>query len=220
MKQLPKAAVPALRPVPPETGKKENSMKPKRFRNSVHFSVLIMTAVLAGMVLLTFRPAMAADNTGTGDIAGDGAALNNSNTFSLFSTTMSLNKMAFLADGTQLTSGATLPRGTEVRFVIYIDNTTNFPINDVSIQDVLDPAFAYQAGSMLVDNTIPAGSTQAVIYTTVNNSGTALTDASGDDVASLTGATINVGDQVDAGNSQLDAAANRVWAVLFKVLMQ
>jgi len=195
-------------------------MKPKRFRNSVHFSVLIMTAVLAGMVLLTFRPAMAADNTGTGDIAGDGAALNNSNTFSLFSTTMSLNKMAFLADGTQLTSGATLPRGTEVRFVIYIDNTTNFPINDVSIQDVLDPAFAYQAGSMLVDNTIPAGSTQAVIYTTVNNSGTALTDASGDDVASLTGATINVGDQVDAGNSQLDAAANRVWAVLFKVLMQ
>lgn len=182
------------------------------------FGISAMVIVAAGLMLA--GPAMAADNVGTGDIGGDGAALNNSNTFSLFSTTMSLNKMAFLADGTQLSSGATLPRGTEVRFVIFIDNTTTFSLTDVSVQDVLDPAFAYQAGSMLVDNTIASGATQAVIYTTVNNSGTPVTDANNDDVASVTGTTIDVGNSVVPTNSQLDVAGSSVWAILFRALMQ
>jgi uncharacterized repeat protein (TIGR01451 family) len=133
---------------------------------------------------------------------------------------MSLNKMAFLANGTQLTSGATLPRGTEVRFVIYVDNTTTFPLNDVSVQDVLDPAFAYQAGSMLVDNTLSSGATQAVIYSTVNNSGTPVTDAISDDVASAVGTTIDVGNSVVGTNTQLDVAGDSVWAILFRTLLQ
>jgi uncharacterized repeat protein (TIGR01451 family) len=182
--------------------------------------IIIMTAAFLGIVLLAAAPAMAADNTGTGDIGGDGASLNDSNTFSLFSTTMSLNKMAFLANGTQLTSGATLPRGTEVRFVIYIDNTTTFPLTDVSVQDVLDPAFAYQAGSMLVDNTLSSGATQAVIYSTVNNSGAPVTDAISDDVASAVGTTIDVGNSVVGTNTQLDVAGDSVWAILFRTLMQ
>lgn len=186
-----------------------------------HVVLFVPLAVITlGVMLLTAAPAMAADNQGTGDIAGDAASLNNSNIFSLFSTTMSLNKIAFLTNGTQLASGATLPHGTEVRFVIYVDNTTNFPLNDVSIQDILDPTFAYQAGSMKVDNTIVSGATEAVIYSTVNAVAGTVTDAVDGDVASVTGATINAGDQNEAGNNQLDIAANRVWAILFRVLLQ
>jgi uncharacterized repeat protein (TIGR01451 family) len=163
---------------------------------------------------------MAADNQGTGDIGGDSSSLNSSNVFSLFTTTMSLNKMAFLANGTQLTSGATLPRGTEVRFVVYIDNPTLFPLNDVSIQDVLDPAFAYQTGSMKVDNSLSSGAAQALIYSTVNAVAGTVSDAIDGDVASAVGVTIDVGNSVVGGNGQLDVAADSVWAFLFRVLMQ
>jgi uncharacterized repeat protein (TIGR01451 family) len=177
-----------------------------------------MAVVFMAATLLMSGPAMAADNIGTGDIAGDNAALNSSNIFQLFTTTMSLNKMAFLANGTQLASGATLPRGTEVRFVIYIDNTTAVPMNDVSIQDILDPTFAYQAGSMMVDNSAANAATPGEIYAAVN-AGTAVLDPIGADVASAVGVTIDVGNQ-NVANGQLDLAANRVWAILFRTLMQ
>jgi len=181
---------------------------------------ILMAAAFLGILLLAAGPAMAADNQGTGDIGGDSASLNSSNVFSLFTTTMSLNKMAFLANGTQLTSGATLPRGTEVRFVIYIDNPTLFPLSDVSVQDVLDPAFAYQAGSMKVDNTLASGATQAVIYSTVNAVAGTVSDVIGDDVASAVGVTIDAGNSVVGTNSQLDIAADSVWAILFRTVMQ
>jgi uncharacterized repeat protein (TIGR01451 family) len=195
-------------------------MKPKEMKNKRCIPIMIMAAVLAGMVLLAGAPAMAADNQGTGDIGGDSASLSSSNVFSLFTTTMALNKMAFLANGTQLTSGAVLPRGTEVRFVIYVDNPTLFPISDVSIQDVLDPAFAYQAGSMKVDNSLSSGATQAQIYSTVNAVAGNVSDAVDGDVGSVSGATIDMGNSVVGGNGQLDVAADSVWAVLFRVLMQ
>lgn len=188
-------------------------------RSTNIFSLTAM--MLLGLALLVPCAAMAADNVGTGDIAGDSASLNSSNTFSLFTTVMSLNKMAFLTNnGTQLTSGATLPRGTEVSFVIYIDNTTAFGLSDVSVQDVLDPTFAYQADSMLVIDTIPTGSSQAVIYSTVSTSGAAATDVINDDVASAVGVTINVGNSAVPGNTALDVPASSVWAILFRALMQ
>jgi len=179
----------------------------------------VMAAVLLGGILLTSGPAMAADNQGTGDIAGDGASLNNSNIFSLFTTTLSLNKTAFLADGTQLASGATLPRGTEVRFLVYLDNPTSVGVNDVSVQDALDAVFAYQPGSMKVDSTVASGSSEALIYSTVNAVAATLSDAIDADVASISGSTINVGNEVVA-NGQLNVPANGVWAILFRVLLQ
>lgn len=179
-------------------------------------------AALAVLVLalLLSVPAMAADNIGTGDIGGDSDALNSSNVFSLFTTTLSLNKTAFLANGTRLVSGATLPRGTEVRFVIYIDNTTAFGMSDVSIQDVLDPTFAYQAGTMQVDNSAATGATPTQIYNAVN-SGLGVTDDPLDgDVASAVGVTIDVGNSVVGTNGQLNIGPNSVWAILFRTLMQ
>jgi uncharacterized repeat protein (TIGR01451 family) len=193
-------------------------MKLKR-NNSRWTPIFILLAVmLLGAVPMLCVPAMAADNIGTGDIGGDGASLNDSNTFSLFTTTMSLNKIAFLSNGTALANSTTLPRGTEVHFVVYIDNTTPIPLNDVSVQDVLVPAFAYQTGSMMTA-TLAAGSSQALIYSTIINGAGTLTDGTADDIASYASSTIDVGNQ-NAVNSTLDVPGNSGCCILFRTLMQ
>lgn len=132
--------------------------------------------------------------------------------------TLDLVKQAILsADGSLITNASTIPRGTEFQFLIYVENAGDAR-SDVSIQDVLNPAFAYSSGSIKVDNSVSTGSTVGAIYASV--SGTApLTDAIDADVASISGNTINVGNRYVA-NGQLDIAANRVWALLFTVRMQ
>ncbi len=184
-------------------------------------------ALLAGMAsMLISVSAFAADNTGTGDIGGVAADLTDSNIFTLNSTTLAIAKRAFLADGTALTSGATLPRGAVVKFMLYVNNNTAIAVNDISMQDVLDATFAYQTGTIKIDNTVAncaaatcTGPEETAIYTAVN-AASALTDAAGDDVASYAAGTINLGNSVVGANTQLDATANSVYAVLFTVTMQ
>jgi uncharacterized repeat protein (TIGR01451 family) len=194
-------------------------MKRKTFKSKWRTCFTVTAMAFMAAALLLPGSAMAAPNQGTGDVGGIDADITNSNIFSLSSTTLSLTKTAFLADGTQLNTGDTLARGTEVRFVIYIDNTTTFPLNDVSVQDVLDPAFLYIGGSMKVDNTIASLASEAVIYSTVNNLGTVITDGPDGDVGSFAGVTIDAGNQ-NAANSTLDIAGSSVWAILFRALMQ
>jgi hypothetical protein len=181
-------------------------------RGASDFRVLVALILLAGSV------ANAADNTATGDIAGVPADLTDSNTFTINSTTLSLVKTAFLTDGTQLPSGTTVPSGTLVQFLVYLDNPTAAPVPDVHIQDVLDPAFVYEAGTIRADNSLATGATEAAIYAAV--SGTVpLDDAvDGVDVAGIAGATVSAGG--GAGNAQADAGANAVWALLFTVRVQ
>ena len=179
-------------------------------------SMIAMLAVCAAFLLS--GPAQAADNIGTGDIGGDNASLNSSNTFSLFTTTLSLNKVAFLANGSAIANSSVLPRGTEVRFVVYVDNTTTFPLNDVSIQDVLVSDFVYQTGSMM-SATLAAGSTAADIYSTIVNGAGTLTDGTTDDIASYASSTINVGNQ-NALNDTLDIPGSSAWGIMFRALIQ
>ena len=194
-------------------------MKRKTFKTKWKTCISVTAMAFVAAVLMIPGSAMAAPNQGTGDIGGINADLANSNIFSLSSTTLVLNKMAFLADGTQLVTGSTLPRGTEVRFVIYVDNTTTFPLSDVSVQDVLDPAFGYITGSMKASNAISTGVSQAVIYSTVNAVAGTVSDAVDGDVGSFAGVTIDAGNQ-NAANSTLDVAGSSVWAILFRALMQ
>lgn len=162
--------------------------------------------------------AFAADNTATGDIAGDGADLGDSNTFTLNTTTLGIVKTAFLTDGTPLASGAALPRGTLVQFMLYIDNTTSVPVVDVNVQDVLDAAFLYEAASIRVDDTTATGSTAAAIYATVSATAPLDDGVDGLDVAGIAAATLSAG--ASSGNVQLDIPANSVWAMLFTIEMQ
>ena len=184
--------------------------------------------VTLGVSLLTFATAAnAANNTGTGDIAGDAAALQDSNVFSLLSTgsALQLVKRAFLMDGTPITTGATLPTGTTVKFMVYVSNAASITVNDVSMQDVLDPLFSYQANTIKVDNSVAncAGASctaveEAAIFAAVN-AASAGTDAVDVDALSFTGGnTVDAGNQNQA-NAQLNAAANSTLAILFNVTM-
>jgi uncharacterized repeat protein (TIGR01451 family) len=188
---------------------------------------LLALPALAAIVVAGATSVHAATNTASGDIAGVAADLGNSNTFTLNAQALALIKRAFLTDGTPITSGATLPRGTTVRFMIYVNNNTAFAVNDMSVQDVLAANFVYQPGTIKVDNSVNncaavacTGAEEAAIYTAVNGAA-AKTDAVDPDVVSYTGGstTIDAGNQTVA-NGQLNVSANKVWAVLFTVVMQ
>ena len=192
-----------------------------------------VTACAAMLAMCSVQTALAEDNTGTGDINGDSAALANSNVFQLFSTgALVLVKTAWLtSDGSPITSGSTVPQGTSVDFMIYVNNQSSVAINDVSIQDVLDVLFTYQTDSIRVANVaLPStgGSCAVAVCTTdeeaeiyaaasvVATNG----DGTGDsDTSSFAGTTVDVGDQ-NAANDPLNVTADRVLAVVFTVQVQ
>ncbi len=167
-----------------------------------------------------FLPAVAhaADNQAVGNVAGVDADLDDSNVFTINAAVLALVKAAFLTDGTALTSGATVPRGTLVKFLIYMDNTTSVAADNVNISDTLNAAFVYQAGTIKIDSSQNTGATPAAIYAAVN-AAAAVTDAvSGADVAGINGTVVSAG--AGAGNANLNAPASRVWAMLFTARVQ
>ncbi len=187
-------------------------------------TVVAMVAMFALVLMPSI--AMAADNQGAGDIAGVAADLTDSNIFTLNPVTLALLKRAFLANGTPLTSGDSIPRGTVVKFMIFVNNDTPVPVSDITIQDVLDPGFSYNSPSIRVDNSFTCVgdpctvAEEALIYAAVNATG-ALTDAAGDDVASFNGTdTIDVGNGNEVINAQADVLANTAYAVLVTVTVQ
>jgi len=193
-----------------------------KMRRCVH--AIFVTGLSA---LFVSGAALAAPNQGTGDVAGDPAALVDSNVFNLLSTgsTLTLVKRAFLADGTPIAPGSTLPTGTLVKFMIYVNNLSSIQISDVSMQDVLDPLFLYQGGTIKVDNAVAncaavacTPAEEAAIFASADASG-ALTDGVDADVASFAGVTVDAGNE-NAANGQMDVAANTVLALLFTVRMQ
>ncbi len=136
-----------------------------------------------------------------------------------------LQKRSFLTDGTPLPDGTQLPAGTEVKFLIYINNKGG-ALADISIRDVLDPAFSYRLDTLQIDNSQPAcsGTTcsaaeESSIFSAV--SGTAfLSDSPVGDGASLSGTdTITVGSRPVIGNGTVNVAANSVFALLFSVTL-
>lgn len=178
---------------------------------AVTLAAFLAVAALAGAT-------RAADNTATGNIAGVAGSLGNSNVFTINSSTLALAKTAFLVNGTPLTSGTTLARGTLARFMVYVDNSTGAAADSVNVQDALAAAFAYQPGTIKVDSSQATGSTTAAIYAAVNAT-TPLSDAvSGSDVAGINGSTISAGGA--AGNAVVTIPAGRVWAMLFTVRVQ
>ena len=188
-----------------------------------------IAALMLGVFLILSPVAQAADNQGTGDVANDSAALVDSNIFQLFSTgaALTLVKTAYLnSTGVELTSGDTLPQGTLVDFMIYVNNSGSVAVLDTSIQDVLDPLFLYQTGSIRVDNAVAncaadpcTNIEEAAIYASAILVAPRTDAVDAPDVASITGLTIDVGDQ-NALNGQQDAAANSVLAVVFTVQVQ
>ena len=187
-----------------------------------------LAALMLGVLLTLGSVAQAADNIGVGDVAGDPAALVDSNTFQLFSSgALTLVKTAWLtADGTPITTGATLPAGTDVDFMIYVNNKSDLQIDDVTIADTLNVLFGYTAGTIRVNNatiecavTICTGVEEQTIYDAAILIA-AGTDAVGGDSVSYVGTTVDVGNENQGGNTVQNAAANSVLAVVFTVTVQ
>ncbi len=190
---------------------------------------LAATACAAMLAMSSLQTALAEDNTGTGDVNGDPAALADSNVFQLFTTgtSLALVKTAFMtSDGSPIATNSTVPQGTNVDFMIYINNLGSVAINDVSIQDVLDPLFLYQAGTIRVDNSVGDcalavcdAAEEAAIYAAAS-AVAANTDAVNlGDTSSFAGVTVDAGDQ-SVANGTLNVAANTVLAVVFTVQVQ
>lgn len=189
---------------------------------------LAVTAIAALAAIGGSQTAYAELNTATGDVAGDNNALADSTPFELNSTgaALTLVKTAFMtSDGSPITSGSSVPSGTNVDFMIYVNNLSSVAINDVSIQDVLDALFVYQAGTIRVDNSVgncavaacDAGE-EAAIYAAAS-AVAANTDGVDGDASSFAGVTVDVGDE-SVANGPLNIAANSVLAVVFTVQVQ
>ena len=189
---------------------------------------LVTTVAATTLVLGGLQPAFAENNTGTGDVAGDPAALADSNVFVLNSTgaNLTLVKTAFMtSDGSPIASGSTVPTGTMVDFMIYVNNLSSVVVNDINIQDVLDPLFVYQAGTIRVDNSVVNCAAQVCNATEEGNIYTAAAGAAASsDGVDADSASFNGGNTVDVGtgtgNGQQNAAANRVLALVFTVQVQ
>ncbi len=188
---------------------------------------LAVTACAAILAMCSFQTALAEPNIGLGDINGDSAGLADSNTFQLSSTGAGLElvKTAWMtSDGSPILTNSTVPQDTYVDFMIFVNNKGSVAINDISIRDVLDSLFVYQADSIRVDNSVnDCGATcdateQAAIYAAASAVGNNL-DAVDGDTSSFAGVTVDAGNQA-VGNARLDAAANKVLAVVFTVQVQ
>ena len=137
----------------------------------------------------------------------------------------SVVKRAYWPDGTPIPSGASIPSGVEFKYLLYINNQ-NAARMDVSVRDVLDPAFQYETGTIQVSNSVAecaaATCTPAEEQTIFSATDAAafLTDTVDGDVASYSGA----GTSVDAGNNNVGNATlningDSVWAIMFSAKM-
>ncbi len=133
-------------------------------------------------------------------------------------------KRAFLLDGTPIPTGATIPNFVEFKYLLYINNP-GIGRGDVTVRDVLDPAFQYQAATIQVDNSVVecavavcTAAEELTIFTAVDGAAF-LSDAVDVDTASFNGSdTVDAGDG-NVANAQLNINADAVWAILFSVKM-
>ncbi len=137
---------------------------------------------------------------------------------------LTIHKRAYWPDGMPIPNGATIPQDVEFKFMLYINNMGP-AVTDVSIQDVLDPLFAYQPGTIQVDISVAAcaleictPAEESAIFSAVS-SAPLLSDAVDADVTSYSPTTVDVGDEYVA-NARLDIAATRVLAILFSAKVQ
>lgn len=195
--------------------------------------IVILATVVAGVA-----PTWAATNQAT-DSGGGSISLTGSGLVTINSTALQLVKQVFSMGGACLASSptdatcnggattVTVAAGTALKFVIFVKNSTVLALTDVRFQDVLDTSgtgFTYTTASMKYDGTLVDTSTSAQIYTQVDTSGTAETDAvdaGAGNYASITGSplgNLTVGAVVGQVNTTLTIGANKVFALEFHAI--
>ena len=194
-----------------------------------NYSKLFRSLALTLLILLP-TVVQAATNIGRADLGADPLAtdtdfITDSGILTITATKLAVMKKAFVDDasGTEITSGSTVVKGTIVKFVMYIDNTTSSQATDVRLVDQLDKTgFTYQTGSLKWNNaTTATAAPVATIFTDTNN-GLALTDAiSAADVGSVdltpvAYAQVTFGANSTQANAVLNIPAGKVAAFMFR----
>jgi uncharacterized repeat protein (TIGR01451 family) len=194
---------------------------PLRQRSAL--AVVLATGMLAAVLMLAWpRAAFSATNTAV-DPGGGSVSLAPSGPVTVNSVQLSLVKQARDLSGAVLPTNAVVAPGQTIYFVLFVDNTTAYPANNIQITDQLDEtAFTYVPNSMETA-AVPTGSNDAAIWAGAWSS---LTDAVGgsDDLASIvdTGGPANL-DRLTIGavagqtNQTLNVAGNTLRAVRFRV---
>ena len=147
--------------------------------------VLLGTALLSGP-----HPASAATNVATGGIGGtnNGTLVGGDGTgpavVTFNVTDLALVKQVRDLRGVVLPDGANVAAGQDVYFILYVDNTTPYPVDDLELTDPVNEAqFTYVPNSLAV-TTVPSGATDAALWSAT---WTSLSDDTGapDDAASI-----------------------------------
>lgn len=183
---------------------------------------LASALLLIVLVLGWSSEAMTATNVAVQQ-AGVGVSLMPSGPVTVNSVQLALNKQARDLTGVVLPGGSNVTSGQNIYFVLYIDNTTGTPANDIRISDFLNETeFTYIPNS-IETTLVPSGSNDAAIWAGV---WTPLTDVVGapDDSASITDSGGPVGlDQITVGavtgqvNQTLNIPGNVLQAIRFRV---
>ena len=147
--------------------------------------------VFLGWLLLSGPlPAFAATNAAVGGIGGvdNGTLLGGDGTgpalVTFNVTDLALVKQVRDLQGNVLPGGANVAAGQEIFFVLYVDNTTPYAVDDIQLNDLLNEAqFIYVPNSLAV-TTVPTGASNAALWA---GTWTPLTDDTGapDDMASI-----------------------------------
>ena len=165
-------------------------------------------------------------NLGADPTNPDSDFITDSAVLTITSTTLALVKKAFLDDntGTEITSGSSVVKGTIVKFLLYVDNSTSTQTLDVRLEDELnDTDFSYQTGSLTWNNNATnTGATLATIFTDTNaaGGGVALSDAANADVGSVDVSVspdlVTMGAHTGQTNGVVNIPAGKIVAFMFR----
>jgi uncharacterized repeat protein (TIGR01451 family) len=183
---------------------------------------LALGAMIVVLLLGCPLAAFSATNTAI-DPGGGSISLIPSGPVTVNSVQLALVKQARDLSGAVLATGANVTPGQTIYFVLYVDNTTAYPANDIQIIDQLDEsAFTYLINSMETA-VVPAGSNDAAIWAGAWSS---LSDLRGapDDIASITDTggpagldRLTVGAVAVQANQTLNVSGNTLRAIRFRV---
>ena len=186
--------------------------------------------VLLGWLLLSGSvPASAATNAAKGGVGGiDNGTLQGGDgtgpaLVTINVTDLALVKQARDLGGVVLPNAAPVAAGQEIVFVVFVDNSTAYPVDDIELTDALDETqFTYVANT-LATATVPSGSSDAATWAAA---WTPLTDGTGapDDAASIVDSggpagrdRLTIGSVPGQANQMLRIPAQTRIAVRFRV---
>lgn len=196
----------------------------------IRFKLFLSSLALSALLLPAL--AQAATNIGRADMGADPLAADNdfitdSGTLTITSTKLTVMKKAFVDDntGTEIASGSSVVKGTIVKYMVYIDNSTNAQATDVRFVDLMDEvALTYQANSLRWNNNVTnTAAPVATIFTDTNaGASLALTDAisNGDvgsaDTTQTPNDRITFGAVIAQANAQLNIPAGKIVSFMYR----